>query len=214
MAFRIVDFFAGMGNVRAGFEKAGAVCVYSVEWDKYKREIYKVIYGHEPEADDIRRVEARDIPDAECWCFGAPCTSFSLAGLRKGMDGESGLVKEIFRLLREKRPEDRPEWLLYENVKGMLSSNHGWDFALILAEMDELGYDCEWELLNSKFFGVPQNRERIFTVGRKRDTERHSGRESGSKIFPFRKSDIPTGQPQGYKGRRPVAEREREREKR
>ena len=178
MAFRIVDFFAGMGNFRAGFEKAGAVCVYSVEWDIHKREIYKVIYGHEPDADDIRRVEARDIPDAECWCFGAPCQDFSMAGSRSGLNGDrSSLVKEIFRILGEKEPEDRPEWLFYENVKGMLSSNKGWDFAAILSEFHRWGYDTEWAILNAKLF-VPQSRERVYVIG-------HLRARGGQKIFPL-----------------------------
>ena len=177
--FRIVDLFCGIGNFRAGFEQAGAVCVYSVEWDKHKRQIYKVIYGHEPEADDIRRVEAGDIPEAECWCFGAPCQDFSVAGQRAGLDGDrSGLVREVFRLLDEKKPEDRPEWLIYENVRGMLSSNKGWDFAAILLEFYRRGYDVQWGILNSKLFGVPQNRERVYLIGRIRDRGR-------CKIFPF-----------------------------
>ena len=199
--FRIVDFFCGMGNFRAGFEKAGAVSVFSVEYDKNKREIYKIIYGKEPDAGDIRTVHARDIPDAECWCFGAPCTSFSLAGLRKGMDGESGLIREIFRLLRDKEPCDRPKFLVYENVKGMLSSNHGWDFAFILAEMADLGYDTEYSCLNSKNFGVPQNRERIFTIGWKRDAFRYFGDGCRPKVFPLTDSDKSVSQLQGYEDR-------------
>lgn len=190
--FKIVDLFCGMGNFRAGFEKAGAECVYSVEWDQHKREIYKVIYGHEPDANDIRTVEARDIPYADCWCFGSPCQDFSvaIAGRRKGMDGDrSSLVREVFRLLREKEPEDRPEWLIYENVKGMLSSNKGWDYGFILAEMDDIGYDCEWNLLNSKNFGVPQNRERVYTCGHLR-----ARGSSGQKIFPLGESNQPIGQ--------------------
>ena len=184
--FRIVDLFCGIGCIRLGFEKAGAVTVWSCEWDKYKRKGYESIFGHEPDADDIRAVDARDIPDADCWCFGSPCTSFSQAGRREGLDGASGLIKEVFRLLWDKEPSDRPKWLLYENVKGMLSSNRGWDFAFILAEMDKLGFDCEWFLLNSKDFGVPQNRERVYVVGRSRY---RSGR---SEVFPFGKDTFST----------------------
>jgi DNA (cytosine-5)-methyltransferase 1 len=163
---KIVDMFCGMGTIRMGFEQAGHECVYSVEWDKHKRKIYEVIFGYEPEGCDITTVRAADIPAADCWCFGAPCQDFSVAGLRAGLDGErSGLVREVFRLVGEKEPDDRPEWLLYENVKGMLSSNLGWDFAAIQAEMGELGYDVQWQLLNSKDFRVPQNRERVYTLG-------------------------------------------------
>ena len=85
--------------------------------------------------------------------------------LEKDWGGDrSSLVGEVFRLIEEKA-EDKPEWLVYENVKGMLSSNAGWDFMSILLAMDGLGYDVEWQTLNSKDFGVPQNRERVYTIG-------------------------------------------------
>ena len=172
-----------MGTIRMGFEKAGHECVYSVEFDKHKREIYKVIFGSEPDAGDITTVRASDIPRSDCWCFGAPCQDFSVAGLRAGLDGaRSGLVREVFRLVREKEPADRPEWLLYENVKGMLSSNNGWDFAAIQAEMGQCGYDVEWCLLNSKDFGVPQNRERVYTLG-------HLRTKGSRKVFPIGEGD-------------------------
>lgn len=180
---KFVDLFCGMGTIRIGFEKAGWECVYSVEFDKHKRKIYKVIFGSEPNAGDIKTVRGADIPISDCWCFGAPCQDFSIAGLRAGLGGErSSLVREVFRLVREKEPADRPEWLLYENVKGMLSSNNGWDFAAIQAEMGELGYDVEWCLLNSKNFGVPQNRERVYTLG-------HLRRYGKRKIFPIGESN-------------------------
>ena len=106
------------------------------------------------------------------------CQDFSVAGNRAGLEGErSSLIREIFRLLEETREEDRPEWLLYENVKGMLSSNRGFDFLAILLEMDRWGYDIEWQLFNSKYHGVPQNRERVYTVGHLRTC-------GSRKIFP------------------------------
>ena len=175
--------FCGMGTIRMGFERAGHKCVYSIEFDKWKRKEYEVIFGNEPEAGDITKVQANDIPWSDCWCFGAPCQDFSVAGKRAGLDGNrSGLVREVFRLLKEKDPANRPEWLLYENVKGMLSSNKGWDFAAIQAEMGELGYDVQWQLLNSKNFGVPQNRERVYTIG-------HLRRYGKRKIFPIEESN-------------------------
>lgn len=85
--------------------------------------------------------------------------------LEKDWGGDrSSLVGEVFRLIEEKA-EDKPEWLVYENVKGMLNTNNGWDFLSILLAMDGLGYDVEWQTLNSKDFGVPQNRERVYTIG-------------------------------------------------
>ena len=111
------------------------------------------------------------------------CQDFSIAGKRAGLEGDrSSLVGEIFRLLWEAREEDRPEWLIYENVKGMLSSNRGFDYFHILSEMDRGGYDIEWELFNSKDYGVPQNRERVYTVG-------HLRRFGSRKIFPIKGTD-------------------------
>ena len=176
---KFIDMFAGMGTVRMGFEQAGWECVSSIEFDKHKRRIYEVIFGHEPEFGDITAVRGSDLPYADCWCFGAPCQDFSIAGLRSGLDGDrSSLVREVFRLVRETPEEHRPEWLLYENVKGMLSSNKGLDYLEILFEMASLGYDIQYELLNSKDFGVPQNRERVYTLG-------HLRRCDTRKVFPI-----------------------------
>lgn len=193
---KFIDWFAGIGGFRRGMELAGHKCVGFCEFDKYavasytsmhliteeqreyletldlrkrQKEILKEEYRNgEWYADDIRRVDAGSIPKADCWCFGAPCQSFSIAGLREGLDGKSGLISEIFRLLSELSEEDRPEWLIYENVKGMLSSNKGFDFLAILSEMDEYGYDAEWQTIDSRFFNVPQHRERVYTIGHSR----------------------------------------------
>ena len=165
MELTFVDLFAGVGMARMGMEQAGFKCVYTCEFDKHKRKEYEIIHGNEPDGCDIRDVRATDIPRADVWFFGAPCQDFSLAGLRKGLDGErSSLVGEVFRLIEEKA-EDKPTWLAYENVKGMLSSNYGYDFLSILLAMDGLGYDIEWQTLNTKDFGIPQNRERVYTIG-------------------------------------------------
>ena len=202
---RFIDFFAGIGGFRRGLELSGHECVGFCEFDKFatasytsmhllneeqrkqlseipqrkrQKEILKEEYRNgEWYAKDIRSVNAKDVPRAECWCFGAPCQDFSVAGRRKGLDGDrSSLIREIFRILEEQEEQNRPEWLIYENVKGMLSSNRGLDYLSILSEMDRLGYDCEWQNINSKWY-VPQNRERIYTVG-------HLRRYGRSKIFP------------------------------
>ena len=182
MELTFVDLFAGVGMARMGMEQAGFKCVYTCEFDKHKRKEYEIIHGNIPEGCDIRDVRAADIPRADVWFFGAPCQDFSLAGLRKGLGGDrSSLIGEVFRLIEEKA-EDKPEWLVYENVKGMLSSNNGYDFLSILLAMDGLGYDVEWQTLNTKDFGLPQNRERVYTVGHLR--------ERGSKqILPITSTD-------------------------
>lgn len=204
---KFIDFFAGIGTVRIGMEMAGHECVGFCEFDRFavasytsmhlltdsqrnylmtlplkqrQKEILNEEYRNgEWFAADIRDVRADELPGSDCWCFGAPCQNFSIAGDRKGLEGDkSSLVREIFRLLGETREEDRPEWLLYENVKGMLSSNRGFDYLAILLEMDRGGYDIEWQLLNTKYHGIPQNRERVFTVG-------HLRRYGERKVFPI-----------------------------
>lgn len=177
-----IDLFAGVGMARMGMEQAGFKCVYTCEFDKHKRKEYEIIHGNIPEGCDIRDVRAADIPRADVWFFSAPCQDFSIAGLRKGLGGDrSSLIGEVFRLIEEKK-EDKPTWLVYENVKGMLSSNNGWDFLSILLAMDGLGYDIEWQTLNTKDFGIPQNRERVYTIGHLRT--------SGSKqILPITSTD-------------------------
>ena len=159
-------------------------CLANLDFSVRQKEILKEEYRNgEWYSNDIRNVTGDSIPRADCWCFGAPCQDFSVAGKRKGLDGDrSSLVREVFRVLSEIREEDRPEWLIYENVKGMLSSNRGWDFLAIILEMEQLGYDVEWQLFNSKNFGVPQNRERVYTIGHLRDRGRYQ-------IFPLRKSN-------------------------
>ena len=146
-----LDFFAGVGTIRIGFEQAGWTCNGHVEWDKFAQASYNAMHDikdGEFNGWDIREVRADELPKSDLWAFGAPCQDFSIAGKRKGMDGErSSLIREIFRLIEETKEENRPTWLLYENVKGMLSSNGGRDFLGIITEMAELGYDVEWQVL-------------------------------------------------------------------
>lgn len=204
---KFIDFFAGIGGFRRGMELAGHECVGFCEWDKFatasytsmhlitdeqrkklaespikqrQKEILKEEYRNgEWYTDDIRTVDARCLPKADCWCAGFPCQDISVAGKQLGFDGNrSSLFFEIIRLIKESKEENRPEWLFLENVKNLLSVNRGWDFARVLFAMDEVGYDTEWGVLNSKDFGVPQNRERIFIVG-------HLRGRSGREVFPI-----------------------------
>lgn len=202
-----IDLFAGVGGFRRGMELAGHKCMGFCEWDKFatasytsmhlitdeqwqklagmslkerQKEILKDEYRNgEWYSPDIRQVGAGNVPRVDCWCFGAPCQDFSIAGKRAGLDGDrSSLVREVFRVLGELEEKDRPEWLVYENVKGMLSSNRGGDFLSIILAMEELGYDIEWQVFNSKYHGVPQNRERVYTLG-------HLRRYGRRKVFPI-----------------------------
>lgn len=181
-----VDFFAGIGGIRLGLEQAGHKCVGFCEFDKYARTAYKAMYDTEGEWEsrDVRTVRTYDIPDADLWCFGFPCQDISVAGKQKGLqEGErSGLFYEIMRLLAGRRQEDRPRWLLVENVKNLLSIGNGFDFARLLLEVGGYGYSLQWDTLNSKDYGVPQNRERVFIVC-------YLGNISGREVFPLRRTD-------------------------
>lgn len=177
-----IDWFAGIGGFRRGMELAGHKCVGFCEYDKFAVKSYRVMHDTEGEwfANDVRAVKYNDIPKSDVWCFGFPCQDISVAGKQKGMrEGtRSGLFYTITSLLRKIEIEDRPGTLFIENVKNLLSINGGWDFAKVIIELDEVGYDCEWQLLNSKNFGVPQNRERVFIIG-------HLRGRSRQEVFPI-----------------------------
>jgi DNA (cytosine-5)-methyltransferase 1 len=151
---------------------------------KRQKEILKEEYRNgEWYANDVRRVHAGDIPKADCWCFGFPCQDISVAGKQAGFQGNrSSLFFRVMYLVGQLKEEDKPTYLFIENVKNLLSVNGGWDFARLLIEMEQWGYDAEWQVLNSKDFGVPQNRERCFIIG-------HLRSRSTAKIFPVERAD-------------------------
>lgn len=183
---RVLDLFSGIGGFRIGLEAAGHETVGWVEIDKYARKSYEAI--HQPEGewthDDIRTVDYRELPRADIWTFGFPCQDISVAGNQAGFSGNrSSLFFAVTKRLRQIKEWDSsrmPSYLLIENVKNFLSVNDGWDFLLAQVELDEIGYDCEWQVLNSKDFGVPQHRERVFIVG-------HLRGRSTRKVFPIRR---------------------------
>ena len=153
-------------------------CVWSNDNDRYACQIYRKHWGEVCE-QDIRTVDTSTIPEHDLLCAGFPCQSFSIAGKRKGFGDTRGtLFFEICRVIRAKRPS----YLLLENVKGLLSHDDGSTFETILRTLDDLGYDCQWQVLNSKDYGVPQNRERVFIVGHLRGKPR-------PKVFPIREAD-------------------------
>lgn len=151
---------------------------------KRQKEILKDEYRNgEWYANDVRRVCADDIPKADCWCFGFPCQDISVAGKQLGFQGNrSSLFFRVMYLIGQLKEEDKPTYLFIENVKNLLSVNGGWDFARLLIEMEQGGYDAEWQVLNSKDFGVPQNRERCFIIG-------HLRGRSTAKVFPVERAD-------------------------
>lgn len=179
---KYIDLFAGIGGFNLGIKKAHPdwKCVYSNEWDKYANSVYRKHYG-ECDNRDIRTVKASEIPDHDLLVGGFPCQAFSVAGKRGGFNDTRGtLFFEIARILSQKQPR----LCLLENVKGLLSHDSGRTFEIILASLDELGYDAQWQVLNSKNFGVPQNRERVFIIGHLRGTRR-------PEVFPLRQDGNP-----------------------
>lgn len=180
---KFLDLFAGIGGFRMGLESLGHECVGFCEIDKFARKSYKAIYDTEGEIElyDITQVtneEWRKLRGTvDIICGGFPCQAFSIAGKRKGfLDETRGTL--FFEIARAAK-EIQPPLLFLENVKGLLSHDQGRTFRTILSTLDELGYDAEWQVLNSKDFGVPQNRERVFIIG-------HLRGDSGREVFPIR----------------------------
>ncbi|WP_304341578.1 DNA cytosine methyltransferase [Metaclostridioides mangenotii] len=184
-----IDLFSGIGGFRLGMEMAGHKCLGHCEIDKFANKSYIAI--HKPKEgewyeSDITRVRASDIPRADVWCFGFPCQDISVAGKQKGFSGNrSSLFFTVTRLIRDIKEEDRPKYLFIENVKNLLSINRGYDFLKVLIELDRIGYDAEWQLFNSKDYGIPQNRERVFIIGYLRGRSRR-------KIFPITRKNRAT----------------------
>lgn len=180
---KFLDLFAGIGGFRLGLEQAGHECVGFCEIDKFARQSYKSIHNTEGEREyhDITTVsneEWRTLRGTvELICGGFPCQAFSIAGKRKGfLDETRGTL--FFEIARAAE-QIKPRTIFLENVRGLLSHDKGRTFGIILNTLDELGYDCEWQLLNSKNHGVPQNRERVFIVG-------HLRGKRGREVFPIR----------------------------
>lgn len=177
---KFLDLFAGIGGFRLGMEATGHKCIGFCEIDKFARASYKAIHNTEGEIElhDITTVtddEVRAIGPVDVISGGFPCQAFSIAGARRGFEDTRGtLFFEIARFASILKPK----YLLLENVKGLLNHDKGNTFETILSALDGLGYDVEWQVLNSKNFGVPQNRERVFIIG-------HLRGERTRNVFPL-----------------------------
>ena len=176
-----LDLFAGIGGFRLGMERAGHKCIGYCEVDKFARMSYQAIHNTDGEIDykDITEVtneEFRKLKGTvDVICGGFPCQAFSIAGNQLGFEDARGtLFYEIARAAEQVKPR----YLFLENVRNLLSHDKGKTFARMLKILDELGYDAEWQVLNSKNFGVPQNRERVFIIG-------HLRGECTSRVFPI-----------------------------
>ena len=169
MSIKFIDMFSGIGGFRSRLEAVGGFeCVGFCEIDKYVKKAYEAIYDTKGELyfEDARRINPNDLPDIDLIVGGFPCQSFSICGKRGGFEDARGtLFFEIARIAEVKQPK----YLLLENVPGLLNHDSGRTFATILSTLDELGYDVSWQVLNSKDFGVPQSRRRVYIVGYHRE---------------------------------------------
>ena len=184
-SMRFLDLFSGIGGFRLGMEPAGHKCVGYCEIDKYARASYQAIHDTEGEIDykDITEVTNEEFRKlrgkVDVICGGFPCQAFSIAGNQLGFEDARGtLFYEIARAAEQVKPR----YLFLENVRNLLSHDKGKTFERMLKILDELGYDAEWQVLNSKNFGVPQNRERVFIIG-------HLRGECTYRVFPIRRED-------------------------
>lgn len=187
---KYIDLFSGIGGFHLGFEQAGlGECVWANDWSEHSAAVYKHRFPNTAyKFGDITSIDVDELPSFDLLAGGFPCQAFSLAGKRRGFEDTRGtLFFEIARILEAKRPR----LVLLENVKGLLSHDDGETFRVILETMDELGYWVEWSVLNSKNFGVPQNRERVFIVG-------HFGNKGGGQIFPLGQNDGKLNKGQSY----------------
>jgi len=206
---RYFSMFTGVGGFELGLERANALpiterdesrgneedcrsnkqiplatqqftCVGCSEIDKYASELLKKRFPSVKNWGDCTKINPSELPEFDMLCGGFPCQAFSIAGKRRGFQDTRGtLFFEIARILKVKRPK----LILLENVKGLLNHEKGKTFSVIIQTLEELGYRTQWVVLNSKFFGVPQNRERVFIIGSLRG-------ESRQEILPFKKSHV------------------------
>lgn len=180
---KYLSLFSGIGGFEKGIEEAGLdwECVGFSEIDKYAISIYNYHYPNHKNYGDVSNINVSGLPDFNLLVGGFPCQSFSIAGKGRGFEDARGtLFFEIARILEAKRPE----WLLLENVKNLLSHDDYKTIFRIYEILTELGYSIGWEVVNSCHFGVPQSRERIFIVGHLRTAGGRAG-----EILPFAKSD-------------------------
>lgn len=170
-----IDLFAGIGGIRLGFENAfgeGIETVFVSEWDKYAQKTYSENFKDDFSiAGDITQIDAKDIPDFDICLAGFPCQAFSLAGARKGFDDDyKGMCRgTLFLDVARICEEHKPKVIFCENVKGLVIHDKGRTFKIITKTFEDLGYKVFYKVLNSKDYGVPQNRERIYIVAFRND---------------------------------------------
>src|SRR5699024_6991392 len=159
--FKFIDLFAGIGGIRIPFDEFGGKCVFSSEWDKHAKKMYEANFGEIPYGD-ICEIDKGEIPEHDILLAGFPCQSFSIMGKSLGFaDTRGTMFFEIEKVLKEKKPQA----ILLENVKQLRTHDKGRTLKVILAKLENLGYEVSYTILNALDFGLPQKRERIIIVG-------------------------------------------------
>lgn len=166
---RVGSLFSGIGGFDLVAERAGFDLVWSCEIEAFPRKVLAKHWPSVPCYEDVCAVNGATVAPVDVLCAGVPCQDVSVAGKRAGLGGgRTGLFWEFIRIIREMREATDgafPRFIVLENVPGLLSSNRGRDFHSVLTAMAECGFDCEWRILDSQYFGVPQRRRRVFIVG-------------------------------------------------
>jgi DNA (cytosine-5)-methyltransferase 1 len=160
---KVASFFSGIGGFDLAFENAGMKVIFQSEINQFCQKVLRKHWPNVPLNSDILQLDPGTVPDAEIFCGGFPCQDLSLAnqGKRRGLAGErSGLFFKYAEIIKVKKPQ----WVVIENVPGLLNSNSGQDFRVLLEHMDELGYCVSWRVFDAKYFGTPQRRRRVFVV--------------------------------------------------
>ena len=176
-----LDLFSGIGGFTLGLQSARIPFDWHgySEIDPYAESVYQCYFKEAERMGDVTKINTKELPKLDLITFGWPCQDISIAGHRGGLQASrSGLFFEATRIIRA----TRPRYFIAENVKGLFSSNNGADFLIVLQEITDIGYDCQWQLLNTRWL-LPQNRERIYIVGHLRDRPR-------PKVFPLTESDL------------------------
>ncbi|WP_460958116.1 DNA cytosine methyltransferase [Spirosoma litoris] len=168
---KVASFFAGIGGFDLGFERAGMETVYQCEIDKFCNNILHHHWPHVKKDTDITTVDYADVPESDVWCGGFPCQDLSLARARS-RDGLNGKRSGLFYRFADLLSRTLPSIVVLENVPGLLTANGGRDFRVVIQTLAELGYGVGWRVLNSRYFGVPQSRQRVYIVGCHRNPRR------------------------------------------
>jgi DNA (cytosine-5)-methyltransferase 1 len=200
--YTFIDLFAGIGGIRTAFESSGCKCIFSSEWNKFSQKTYEANFGDCPYGD-ITKISPDDIPYHHILVGGFPCQPFSIAGISKknSMGLESGfqdktqgtLFFEIVKIVEKKHPSA----IFLENVKNIIHHDKGRTFAVIIAALYDLGYDVQYEIINSAGY-VPQQRKRTYIVAFRKDLnlkdvfEFPCFRDNGKKVKDILEKDVPS----------------------